>query len=202
MNLPESAVKLNKSLKQKIERTPEQLKEDEKRRLADVAKQFNAASKLTEKAQKELNAIKDEHNHQKDEFDLNETSSLHPEAESNSKVVNTVSQLENQLKDMTISLQKLRGDSNSKQKLDFKNHLQEVQSNLRQVQSAIESLDTATKNNLQDNGTPSWAGSMPGPIAHKQYNNEEHDMRLTDEGETNNNQNSENNSLMEESSLA
>jgi len=69
MNLPESAVKLNKSLKQKIERTPEQLKEDEKRRLADVAKQFNAASKLTEKAQKELNAIKDEHIRQNDEFD-------------------------------------------------------------------------------------------------------------------------------------
>lgn len=108
-----------------------------------------------------------------------------------------MSQLENQLKDMTISLQKLRGDSSSKQKLNFKNHLQEVQNNLKQVQSAIETLDTATKNSLQDANTPIWAGSMPGPIAH----NEVEDMRLNDEGETNNNTNIETNSLMEESSL-
>jgi len=193
MNLPESLVKINKALITKVERTPEQLKEDEKRRLAHVAKQFNAAKALADKAQKELNSIKEEHKN-KDDFDLNEEgSSFAPkEEESDSKVGQTVDQLEAQLKNMSMSLMNMKSGSNAKDTLAFKKQLQAVQANLAQVQLTINGLDSASKNSFQDNHVPLMAGSMPGPIAH----NEEQDMRLNSDDSEKTENNIEDSSLV------
>jgi len=145
MDLPQGLVKVSKSLKQEIIRTPEQLQADEQRRLALITKQFKDANKLTEQAQNELVALREDHKQsQLVQESKSEGSSLNNNNNNNnynnqSNVDNTdaILNVSNQIKDLSSALASSRGESNPKKTIELKNRLRELTNSLSSLQDEM-----------------------------------------------------------------
>jgi len=153
MELPQDLIKINKPLKQKIIRTPEQLKADEQRRLFAISEQFKDANRMTEKAQNELDALREEHKQNmllKDESKSESFNTLQTsQSNDNSDAILNVS---NQIKELSSALKEnLRGENNPKKTLELKNHLRELTNNLSSLQDEMNQMEVGNTNNGSNN---------------------------------------------------